>query len=26
MAIAPFEAHQEPAGFLASVHAALQDF
>lgn len=26
MAIAPFEAHQEPAGFLASVQAALQDF
>ncbi|NMR28695.1 DUF222 domain-containing protein [Crystallibacter degradans] len=26
MAIAPVEAHQEPAGFLASVQAALQDF
>ena len=26
MAIAPFEAHQEPAGFLASVHVALHDF
>ena len=26
MAIAPFEAHQEPAGFLASVRAAMQDF
>ncbi len=26
MAIAPFEAHQEPAGFLASVRTAMQDF
>jgi hypothetical protein len=26
MAIAPFEAHQEPTGFLAAVHAALHDF